>query len=209
MFGKWMTFLASIICAIYGMAPDEINFESFTNGTSSLSGSDTEEKIASSKDKGLRPLLSYFQNLFTDYIVADFNEDAEFVWTGLDEEDEKTVWERKQATMTVNEVRAEDGREPIKETWGDAPLNPILVAAWQQEAMPQEQDFGQPGQSDPSAMGGNDFGGGDDEEDFGQPGGQPGADDDQDPDGGSVGPTDDEKANLQKSFGLPVLRIEP
>jgi hypothetical protein len=209
MFGKWMTFLASIICAIYGMAPDEINFESFTNGTSSLSGSDTEEKIASSKDKGLRPLLSYFQNLFTDYIVADFNEDAEFVWTGLDEEDEATVWDRKKQTMTVNEVRAEDGRKPIKETWGDAPLNPALVAAWQQEAMPQEQDFGMPGQSDPSAMGGQDFGDGG-EEDFGQPGGQgAGGDDDQDLEEGGAGPSDDEKASLQKSFGLPVLRIEP
>src|SRR3546814_7415229 len=28
MFSKWMTFLASMICAIYGIAPDELNFES-------------------------------------------------------------------------------------------------------------------------------------------------------------------------------------
>jgi hypothetical protein len=38
-FSKWMTFLTSMICAIYGMSPAEINFDSFTGGsTSALSG---------------------------------------------------------------------------------------------------------------------------------------------------------------------------
>lgn len=205
MFGKWMTFLASIICAIYGMAPDEINFESFTNGTSSLSGSDTEEKLTASKDKGLRPLLSYFQNLFTDYVVADFDENLEFAWTGLDEEDEQTVLERKKLSITVNEMRAEDGRPRIEEKWGDAPLNPSLVGAWQQEAMPEQQDFGQPGMGQPGAgdpsMEGDDFGDpgdGGDGEDFGA--GPGGASDDQ----GGGAPSD----GFAKAFGLPVMRIE-
>ena len=71
MFAKWMTFLTSLICAIYGMSPSEINFDSFTGGsTSALSGSDTAEKLAASKDSGLRPLLSYFENLLTDYVVS-------------------------------------------------------------------------------------------------------------------------------------------
>jgi len=87
MFAKWMTFLTSIICALYGIAPDEINFESFTAGTSSLSGSDTEEKLVNSKDKGLRPLLTHFEDLFSDYIVSEFGEKYCFRWTGLDEED--------------------------------------------------------------------------------------------------------------------------
>lgn len=215
MFGKWMTFLTSIICAIYGMAPDEINFESFTTGTSSLSGDDTEEKLTHSKDKGLRPLLAYFENLFTDYIVGEFSDKFEFRWTGLDEEDEKTVFERKKLIMTVNEMRAEDGMDAITETWGDAPLNPTLVGPWQAEAMPQEgeEDFGQPGMdpdgADGPTDGGGEFGasggpdgGGDDdfgtgEDGGGAPGGPPGG-------GGGGKPTD-----LAKAFGLPVLRIEP
>lgn len=65
MFSKWMAFLTSIICAVYGMAPEEINFESFTGGASALRGSNTEEKLIHSKDKGLRPLLAHFEDLFT------------------------------------------------------------------------------------------------------------------------------------------------
>lgn len=147
-FSKWMTFLTSIVCAVYGMAPDEINFESFTNGTSSLSGSDTEQKLAASKDKGLRPLLSYYEQLFTDYIVAEFNDEFVFRWTGLDEKDEEKKHEMRKLTLTLDEARAQEGLEAVGGDIGDAPLNPSLVGPWmqfKQAAMaPEEEgpDFG-------------------------------------------------------------------
>lgn len=211
MFGKWMTLLTSIICAIFGMSPEEINFESFTNGTSSLSGDDTEEKLVNSKDKGLRPLLAYLANVFTEYVVNDFDEELEFQWTGLDEENAKDALERKKLMLRVNELRAEDGREPITEQWGEAPLNPALMSAWQLDHQPP-QDFGQPGEGGPP--GGGEDGGGEDE-DFGSPGpendsggefGDAGGEDAPpaggDQDGASI-------TDLGKAFGLPVLRIEP
>ena len=207
MFAKWMTFLASIICAIYGIAPDEINFESFTTGTSSLSGSDTEEKLSFSKDKGLRPLLSYLEGTYSEYILSEFSDKYTLEFTGLDEEDEKQVWERKKMTRTVNEIRAEDGVDAAPGKWGEAPLNPSLVGAWQQEAMPQQEDYGQPGaapgEGDDQQDGG-DFGQGDDgqAQDFGQQddgGQQPGQD---------MPPEQADKPDMAKSFGLPVFRIE-
>lgn len=209
MFAKWMTFLASIICAIYGIAPDEINFESFTTGTSSLSGSDTEEKLSFSKDKGLRPLLSYLEGTYSEYILSEFSDKYTLEFTGLDEEDEKQVWERKKMTRTVNEIRAEDGVDAAPGKWGEAPLNPSLVGAWQQEAMPQQEDYGQPGaqpgEGDDQQDGG-DFGQGGDggeAQDFGKPdddaqGGPP------QQDGAQPAPAPD----MAKAFGLPVFRIE-
>lgn len=131
-FSKWMTFLTSIICAVYGMSPDEINFESFTAGKSSLSGSDTAEKLADSKDKGLRPLLSYFEAIFTDFIVTDFSDKYVFRWVGLDVADEQKEWEARKLILTVNELRAEQGYEPMKGPLGDAPLNPTLMGPWMQ-----------------------------------------------------------------------------
>jgi len=206
MFSKWMTFLGSIICAIYGIAPDEINFESFTSGTSSLSGNDTEEKLAFSKDKGLRPLLAYLEDTMSQYVIGEFSDKYEFQWTGLDEEDEKQVFERKKLTLTVNEMRAEDGLEKADGKWGDAPLNPSLVGVWQQEAMPQQEDFGQPGQQPSGGPGpdeqggdGQDFGG-EDGQDFGRP--DAGA---QQPDR----PAESEPADMAKAFGLPVFKFEP
>lgn len=206
MFAKWMTFLTSLCCAIYSIAPDEINFESFTSGASSLSGSDTTEKLASSKDKGLRPLLTYFENTFTDYVVSDFSTDYVFRFTGLDDEDPQINWERKKLTSTANELRAEDGRPAIKDKWGDAPLNPALMSAWQMDQQ-QPEDFGQPGQGQPGDPnqppdgGGEDFGQAEDEgqgQDFGQGPGQ----------GGQAGeaPQPDEMA---KAFGLPVFKVKP
>lgn len=207
MFAKWMTFLASIICAIYGIAPDEINFESFTAGTSSLSGSDTEEKLSFSKDKGLRPLLSYLESTLSEYVIGEFSDKYEFQWTGLDEEDPQQVWERKKMTRTVNEIRAEDGIDKADGKWGDAPLNPSLVGVWQQEAMPPPEDYGQPG-AQPGGddqQDGEDFGQGDEAgaggpQDFGQ------ADDDQQQAGD--GQPGDQQQDMSKAFGLPVFRIE-
>lgn len=208
MFAKWMTFLASIICAIYGIAPDEINFESFSAGASSLSGSDTEEKLVHSKDKGLRPLLSYLEGTLSEYVVGEFSDKYEFQFTGLDEEDEKQVFERQKLSWTVNELRAADGLEKVDGDWGEAPLNPSLVGVWQAENQAANEDYGQPGApgapGEPSG-GGQDFGGDQDGDgkDFGQP----------DDDGGQLGqeqPGDQQPdPGMAKAFGLPVFRIEP
>ncbi|EON2339020.1 phage portal protein [Escherichia coli] len=150
MFAKWMTFLTSIICAIYGIAPDEINFESFTSGASSLSGDDTEEKLINSKDKGLRPLLAHFEDLFTDYIVSDFNPDYEFRWTGLDEKTPEQQWTEETTIMTLNELRKTRNMDEIKEDWGDAPLNPALMQAWMAEHQPEQPGMpGMPGEGMP------------------------------------------------------------
>lgn len=214
MFSKWMVFLTSIVCAIYGIAPEEINFDSFSTKNSGIgSGADVSERMASSKDKGLMPLLSYFENLFSDYIVADFTDELVFRFTGLDEEDEKQAFERKKLTMTVNEMRAENNMDRIDAAWGDAPLNPSLMSAWQAEQQQGQEDYGtpdeaaaqgqpnqeqgqeqgQPEQEQPEQGGEQDFGNGG--EDFGQP--EQGA------------PEPQQQAQpMAKSFGLPVFVIE-
>lgn len=144
-FSKWMTFLTSIICAIYGMSPSEINFDSFTAGaTSALAGSDTAEKLAASKDSGLRPLLSYFENLITDYVVQEFSDKYVFRWTGLDPQDPQQKFEMRKSVLTLNEARAEEGYDALEGPLGDAPLNPSLIGPWLQMQQAQQQpDFGQ------------------------------------------------------------------
>lgn len=182
-FAKWMTFLTSIICALYGMDPQEINFESFSASKSSLSGSDTAERLAWSHDKGLRPLLSYFENLFTDYVVAEFSEHYVFRWTGLDDADDEIREKRAMTVLTVDEMRAEEGYDKMDGPLGAAPVNPALIGPWMQVMQAQQpQDFGQPeGQGDDGQGGGvpsgpdgaqqGDDAGGDDE--GGQDGQQP------------------------------------
>lgn len=208
-FSKWMTFLVSIICAIHGMSPSEINFDSFSGGNSSpLSGSDTSEKLAASKDSGLRPLLSSYENLFSDFIVGEFSENFVFRWTGLDPVDAQMALDRKKLTMTVNEMRAEDGQPPMAGPLGDAPLNPSLVSPWlqlTQQVAPPGPD-GQPGEPDaPGAEGEDGAQQGKDGEDNGA---KPG-DGDADGDPGQQGPDfgTPPEADFGKSFGLPIFSL--
>lgn len=143
LFGKFVTFLTSIACSIYAMDPSEISFESFTSGRAPLAGSDTEQKLASSVDKGLRPLLTYFEDTFSDYVVSTFDSNYCFRWTGLDEEDRQITEERARLVLTVNELRAQEGYDALEGPLGDAPINPSLVGPWMQ--MSQAGDEGDPG----------------------------------------------------------------
>jgi Phage portal protein len=136
LFSKWMIFLVSIICAIYGMSPEEINFEAFSAGKSNLSGNDTQEKLANSKDSGLEPLMSYFENTNTDYIVSDFSDRFEFWFTGRESRDPARAFEEIKLSGTVNELRATRGDDKIAGKWGDAPLNKDLIPLWQAEKTP-------------------------------------------------------------------------
>jgi len=134
-FAKWMTFLTSLICAIYGMSPAEINFDSFTGGnTSALAGSDTAQKLAASKDSGLRPLLSYLEGVCSDDLVGRFSDHYCFRWTGLDEDDAAQRLEIRKLVLTVNELRAEEGYAALPGPLGDAPINPSLIGPWMQIA---------------------------------------------------------------------------
>lgn len=187
-FARWMTFLTSIVCAIYGMSPEEINSESFSAGKSSLSGSDTEQKLADSKDKGLRPLLSFYEAMFTDYVVSSFSDDLCFRWVGLDEEDADQLFEKQKLILSVDELRAETGYEPHPNPLiGGAPLNPSLVSIYQQDVQPPPE---QPGAA---------FGGppGEPEKDYGNPG-------DQDEQGGYGAEGPEQAAPDQTGQGAPA-----
>lgn len=148
-FSKWMTFLVSIICSIYGMSPEEINFESFSAARSSLSGNDTTEKLAASKDSGLFPDMAHIEVVMTDFLVSPFADNLCFRWVGLQEEDEKWRQEAAKLILTVDELRAEQGHQPSTNGLGAAPLNPSLVGPWMQMMQgQQEPDYGTPDDSD-------------------------------------------------------------
>ncbi|MDP3327180.1 phage portal protein [Parvibaculum sp.] len=201
-FGKWMTFLSSVACAIYGISPEEVSMESFSVGKSSLSGSDTEEKITSSNDKGFRPLLSYYENMFSDFIIQEFSPQYMFRFVGLDGDDAKTQFEKRKLSATWNEARAEIGLVPIEGGLGDAPLNPTLVGAWtaeRQTALQAEnEDFGTPPDDDDAGGGDGDAADGDD----------PGQLDNGVTSQKDFGKRADSDADFGKSYGLPIYTIE-
>jgi len=232
MYQKWMELLGAIACAVYSIAPEEINWTSFTASKSSLSGSDTSEKLAQSMDKGLRPLLSYYQNLFTDYILSDFSDKYVFRWTGLDEEDEQQRFEARKLAQTWNEFRAAEGLEAIEGDQGEMPMNPSFIGPWmqikgigqQQPDQGQGEDFGTPPEGEDAQDEANGDAGGQDQGEQGGPdeGGSPDAAQGQadageggeaggdawSPDFGKQSGLDFGKAlAVGEQFGLPVMSI--
>jgi hypothetical protein len=164
-FSKWMTFLTSIACAIYSISPDEINFSSFSADKSSLSGSDTETKLAASKDKGLRPLLSYYEAMFTDYFVSEWSDHLCFRWVGLDEEDPKQKWEEDKTALTWGELRARRGDAALEDDeLSNCPVNPSFIPVYMQKLQAAQQGQMQAQQAGP------DYGDEGGEGEFGDPG---------------------------------------
>lgn len=216
MFARWMTFLTSMICAVFGMDPAEINSDTFTAGTSSLSGSDTEQRLTASRDKGLRPLLSYFENLFTDYVVRDFSDKYVFRFTGLDEEDEEKRHELRKLVLTVDELRAQEGYDKHPDpTLGAAPVNPglngIYMNGLQSQQQPEE-DFGNPDENGPPGEGGEEEQAGEQDQgeqvgpDEGGPADAAPGQEDAAPDDQGAGGQFQKSLNAER-FGLPPLKI--
>lgn len=209
-FAKWLTFLTSIACSMWGIAPEEVSMESFAASKSALSGNDTEEKIVSSTDKGLRPLLTFGETVLSDFVIQEFSEEFQFAFVGLDDEDKQAKNERQKLTMRWNEMRALDGLDPVQGPMGDAPMNPVLITPWlQEQGIGQEQeDFGDPDAADAEADGG--AAGEDEEQDSGEAGdGDASGGGAPDFGSGEAGSDDMAKALSDADFGLPpVWRLE-
>ena len=105
-FSKWISLNMTIMGAIFGVSPEEVGFDAFSNEKSSLSGDDTVEKLAAAKDKGLNPLLKDVAAFVNDEIVSRCSERLHLEFCGLDVDQSKERWKEKLKHMTINEVRA-------------------------------------------------------------------------------------------------------
>lgn len=140
-FDNWMHYLIRICCAVFQIDPAEINFDISKVSSSTLNESNNEEKIKSSKDKGLKPLLDYIENIMNNEILRRWDKKLadkyEFKFVGLDAESRKEEMERlkgeTQTWKTINEARIEMGKAPIED--GDI----ILAAAYTQYKQMKDQ----------------------------------------------------------------------
>lgn len=128
-FHNWLSYLIKIACAIYQISPSEIGFDiSKDHGTGGGGGglfeSSNEARIKHSKDKGLRPLLRFIEDLVNDEILSkiDIGDRYCFRIVGLDADTQSQEVERNkteiQTFRTVDEVRADHGLEGLGEEGG-------------------------------------------------------------------------------------------
>lgn len=151
----WIEYLVKVACAIYQMDPTEINFD--LRGSSSgaqptfVSNNEAQQKM--SKDRGLKPLLRWFQDYINRNIVSQIDDEFEMAFVGLDAKTEEQSIELRQkqgqTMLTVNELRELEDLKPIK--GGEIIMNPTFtsylqqLAAAQQQGGPQQAPGGQQG----------------------------------------------------------------
>jgi len=144
-YSTWMGYLTKIACAIYQIDPAELGFVFGSEGvTSSLSQGGPEQRILASKDRGLRPLLRQVQGWINRWIIHPIDPELSFRFVGLDAEDAssklKSDVDKVSHYLTINEVRAANGLEPL-EKGGDIVLNQTYVTALSMEGGEGEQEL--------------------------------------------------------------------
>lgn len=150
-FEKWFNYLTNVICAIYCIDPSEIGMTNRggTTGSksNSLNESNNKDKIATSKDKGLTPLLKLIANFITNEIIYRLvGKDYIFEFVGGD------IANRMQETaldiqklnsyVTVNEIRKSRGLKSIGAV-GDIIESGVLIqhiGQIQQQQMMKSQE---------------------------------------------------------------------
>lgn len=137
-FSNWAEYLIRIICAVYKIDSTEVGFVfSGGNGGSGDPHTSHKQRTDYSKDKGLYPILTFYQDIINKYIVSRLTDKYEFAWTGITAEDEeqqiKNDVQQVSNWMTVNEIRKEKKLPPI--AGGDIILNAYYVQNLQAATM--------------------------------------------------------------------------
>jgi len=153
-FEQWMNYLIRISCAIYQIDPAEINFDISKVGPSTLNEGNNEERLRSSRDKGLKPLLDYVENLLNNNILCYWNKDLnskyKFKFVGFDAETRQQEIDRLEKETrvwkTLNEARVEMGFPPVEA--GDLVLNATFTQYLAQKQMAEQQQAMQDQQRD-------------------------------------------------------------
>ena len=86
-FTEWIKFLLVIACAVYRMDPSELGFQ-FQDAARIFGQEGQKERLDHSRQKGLTPLLVFYQNVLNKYIISEIDDRLELVFTGIEIEDE-------------------------------------------------------------------------------------------------------------------------
>ena len=163
-FAKWQEYLIKLVCAVFRIDPAEINFPlGGESDKKAMFEGNNEARLKHSKDKGLYPLLKFYQRKLNKYIMQQIDPEYELVFCGMDginisdelDQDIKAM----NNFMTIDEARIRRGMKPLGEKGGG---NIIANAVWmqnytaeQQQKMQAEQQKQQM-QAQPQPAGGGD-----------------------------------------------------
>lgn len=130
-FHKWLEFLIVLVCCIYKIDPTECGFN--LEGMRSIFGQDGQKaRLKHSQTKGLTPILKLIQRIITKYIIEPLNEDFEFVFCGVETDDQEKVLEMDVKKIQNGFMSLEDGFKKYSGREFDPEKDTILNSVYQQ-----------------------------------------------------------------------------
>lgn len=130
--------LMRALCTAFQIDPVELGLEylASANGRAPMQQANNEYKIAYSRERGLYPILMFFEDLINSEIVPAIDKDLankyKFVFTGYTDETPQTEIAQLQAEMTVwksmNDLLVQAQKPKIKLPVADLPMNQAFWA---------------------------------------------------------------------------------
>lgn len=149
-FNDWLKFLIIMGCAVYRMDPTELGFQ-FKDQAQIFGQDGQKARLQHSREKGLKPILVFLENIITEYIVSELDPEWEFAFTGIEVEDEEAQVKLDMDKLDKGMVAMQDifqkysGRpfDPDK----DIIINQVYQQAHQAELQQQMMGSSIPGES--------------------------------------------------------------
>lgn len=147
---EWAQFLVIMVCSVYRIDPSELGF-SFKNQAQLFGQDGQKARLQHSREKGLKPILIFLENIITKYIVSEIDEDYEFVFTGIEVEDEETQ-------VNLDKTKLESGMASMQDIFKKYsgrefdPENDIILNQVYQQAQSSKQQQEMFGSSVPGEM---------------------------------------------------------
>lgn len=129
-FTEWIKFLLVIACAVYRMDPSELGFQ-FQDAARIFGQEGQKERLDHSKQKGLTPLLVFYQNILNKYIISEIDDRLELVFTGIEIKDEAAQVELDKKKSEAGFVSLEDMFEKYSGRKFDPNKDTILNTVYQ------------------------------------------------------------------------------
>lgn len=136
-FNEWLKFLVIMSCSVYRIDPTELGFQ-FKDQAQIFGQDGQKARLQHSREKGLKPILIFLENVITKYIVSEIDEDFEFSFTGIEVEDEEAQVKLDAEKLEKGMVAMQD----IFQKYSGRPLDPendIIINQVYQTAKQTEQ----------------------------------------------------------------------
>jgi len=125
---KMMMFLSSIVAAVFSIDLAEMGIK--TDDSTAIIGENAAPRLQMSKDRGLKSLLTYVQQ-HINKVLRKVTTKYKLKFVGYEPEDEEKKAgiriKELNTCKTINELRQEDGLDPIEDDYANVVLNPQAV----------------------------------------------------------------------------------